>query len=213
MNLHFDNINFKNTVFRYEDSFEIGPINLKIEKNECIIIQGGNGSGKSTFLKLLTYLYYPESGHIRINNKIVNNNNLQLYRELFSAVFSDFHLFKKLYGSSNIDDKKIDELLELFELDNKTIFSDNSFSNLNLSQGQKKRLALLISLVEDREILVFDEVAADQDPSFKKYFYETLIKDLIKKGKTIINASHDDQYFHTADRTLKMEFGNFILDD
>ena len=137
----------------------------------------------------------------------IDSSNYQQYRELFSIILTDFYLFKKLYGLGEIDAKKMKELLKEMGLFNKTKFIDNAFTNRNLSTGQKKRLALINTILEDKDIYVFDEWAADQDPTFRKYFYEVILKDLKADGKTIIAVTHDDHYFHVADRVIKMEYG------
>ncbi len=208
----FKKIQLKDLYFEYTDvegspDFGVGPLNLEIDRNEIIYIVGGNGSGKSTFLKLLTGLYYPKYGHISLDNERLKRNNIQSYRELFSIILSEFHLFDKLYGLSQIDEKRVQELLKLMEIEHKTRYEDGRFTNLELSTGQRKRLALIVTYLDDREIYVFDEWAADQDPHFKKYFYETLVPDLRENGKTIVAVTHDDRFFDSADRVLKMDFG------
>ncbi len=208
----YKNIGLDNVSFNYKDNdkktvFTLGPINLNIKNGEHIFIVGGNGSGKSTLAKLLTGLYYPESGNILLDGEIVSKPNYQDYRELFSIIFTDFHLFDKLYGLENVDKEKLNSLLKLMELDKKTKYKDERFTNTNLSTGQRKRLAMIVSFLEDKQIYVFDEVAADQDPHFRKYFYEVLLRDLKADGKTVIAATHDDKYFHVADRVLKMDYG------
>ena len=129
------------------------------------------------------------------------------YRSLFSAIFSDYHLFDRLYGLTQVEGARVDELLKLMRLETKTRYKDGRFENQDLSTGQKKRLALIVSLLEDKPIYVFDEWAADQDPEFRQFFYETLLADLKKQGKTVVAATHDDRYFHVADKVYKMEDG------
>ncbi|MBF0450064.1 MAG: cyclic peptide export ABC transporter [Candidatus Magnetomorum sp.] len=210
----FEEIIFDDVIFHYgnkdDPSFSIGPINLRIRKGETIFIVGGNGCGKTTLLKLMTGLYYHHSGKIKIDNKILTGSIYQSYRELFSVIYSDFHLFKRLYGIEDIDYEQIDELLTLMQLYTKTDIVDKEFTNIQLSTGQRKRIAMIVSMLDNKPICIFDEWAADQDPLFKDYFYDTLLKDLKAQGKTIIAVSHDDRYFDYADRVLKMEFGNFI---
>jgi putative pyoverdin transport system ATP-binding/permease protein len=211
----FNKIIFKNVKFEYRDkykqaNFKLGPINLTIYKGEILFIIGGNGSGKSTFLKLLTTLYFPNSGVMKLDNLELRTNNTKSYRSLFSIIFSDFHLFDKLYGLDKVQKSKIFELLQQFELENKTTYKEGRFTNLELSTGQKKRLALLITYLEDKPIYVFDEWAADQDPEFRKYFYTVMLKDLKQRGKTVIAVTHDDHYFNMADRIMRMDFGKFI---
>lgn len=211
----FKRILFENVTFAYTDAdgerlFQVGPLNFHVNQGEILFIVGGNGSGKSTIMKLLTSLYFPESGRLMLDKQPISNKNCQEYRELFSIIFGDFHLFKKLYGIENINEQKVLELLQLLGLEGKTRFLKDHFTRLDLSSGQKKRLALLITYLEARPICVFDEWAADQDPEFREYFYETLLPMWKKQGKTIIAVSHDDRYFHVADRILKLDYGNIV---
>jgi putative ATP-binding cassette transporter len=211
----FQELHLSKIVFHYLDKehkplFSIGPINLTIQRGELLFMVGGNGSGKSTLLKLLTGLYYPISGAIYVDDEEIEHTEYQCYRELFAIIFTDFHLFDKLYGLPEIDRKRVKSWLRLMELDEKTKYQEGKFSHLDLSTGQKKRLAFIVAMLEDKPIYVFDELAADQDPGFRKKFYEELLPDLKKQGKTIIVVTHDDKYFHVADRILKMEYGQLV---
>lgn len=208
----FSTVALKGVEFSYYDAqkdalFKTGPANLTLKKGETLFIVGGNGSGKSTLLKLLTGLYTPEKGKIEVDDIPITPENIQEYRELFSAIFSDFHLFDRLYGIKDWSKDQIDSLIREFQLEDKTSFRDGVFTNINLSTGQKKRIAMIVALLENRPICVFDEWAADQDPEFRRYFYYEMIPKLKQSGKTIIIVSHDDQYFSTADRIMKMDYG------
>ncbi len=204
-------IKLSNIEFEYKDNtkntaYKLGPINLSVYKGEILFIMGGNGSGKSTLLKILTGLY-PSTGDIYVDdNKVINTYNDD-FRELFSLIFTDFHLFDKIYGLEVIDKKRINELLRLLELAEKTQYKNGKFNNLRLSTGQRKRLAMLIAFLEDKDIFVFDEVAADQDPQFRKFFYESILPELQAGGKTIIAVTHDDHYQHIANRIVVMREG------
>lgn len=210
---NFSELQFQELCFSYYDNekqavFSSGPNNLTLKKGELLFIVGGNGSGKSTLLKLLTGLYYPSSGAIYRDSDLVNDNNYPSYRELFSTIFTDFHLFNRLYGLANVDKEKVDFLLKEMDLDKKTSYSSEGyFTKTNLSTGQKKRLAFIAAILENKPILIFDELAADQDPNFRRYFYETVLPDLVEQGKTVIAVTHDEMYFHCADRVLKMDNG------
>ncbi|MEN8216497.1 MAG: cyclic peptide export ABC transporter [Pseudomonadota bacterium] len=211
----FNEIQLDKATFSYLDKhakplFSIGPINFSIKKGEMVFIVGGNGSGKSTFLKLLTGLYYPTAGSIDLNHDSIDRSEYASYRSLFAIIFTDFHLFDKLYGLSDIDDKQVKELLQLMQLDKKTKYREGEFTQRDLSTGQKKRLAFVAAILENKSINIFDELAADQDPQFRKYFYEVILPDLKQQGKTIIAVTHDDKYFHVADRVLKMEYGQLV---
>lgn len=196
---------YKNTDDR---SFSVGPINFEFASGEIIFITGGNGSGKSTLAKLLTGLYAPNRGEIIINGDKVSHAQLNQY---YSAIFGDFHLFDRLYGiDSERHDKEIKHYLEVLELHEKVKVENGMFSTTRLSTGQKKRLALLITYLEDRPICLFDEWAADQDPEYRRFFYQVLLPDMKQKGKCIIAITHDDQYFHIADKVIKMDAGQMV---
>ncbi|MDN9008815.1 cyclic peptide export ABC transporter [Brevibacillus laterosporus] len=188
-----------------ERGFSVGPINFEFASGEIIFITGGNGSGKSTLAKLLTGLYAPVKGEISINGSKVSHAQLNQY---YSAIFGDFHLFDRLYGIDfKKSEKEIERYLEVLELQDKVKVENGVFSTTKLSTGQKKRLALFITYLEDRPICLFDEWAADQDPEYRRFFYQVLLPDMKQKGKCIIAITHDDQYFHIADKVIKMDAG------
>ena len=213
-------ISLQGAVFTYYDSdnvpgFTVGPVDLQVERGEILFITGGNGSGKTTLLKALTGLYPLTTGVLRLDRQVLNPKSITAYRELFSAIFSNFHLFDRFYGLEEVDVKKVEEWIEEMELIGKTEFKGGKFTNLNLSTGQKKRLALIIALLEDREIYVFDEWAADQDVHFRERFYHEILQDLKSKGKTVIAVTHDDRYWNVADRRVELvvdKDGSKILD-
>jgi len=168
---------------------------------------GGTGSGKSTLMKTLVGLYHPTSGAIVMDGTLITAETAAWYRSHFTVIFSDYHLFDRLYGFEHVSPTRVNELLKLMQIEDKTAFEDGRFTTLELSSGQRKRLALVVALLEDRPILVLDEWAADQDPPFRKFFYEQILADLKRQGKTVIAVTHDDRYFAVADRIVKMEYG------
>jgi putative ATP-binding cassette transporter len=191
-----------------DDHFTLGPINLSFSPGELVFIVGGNGSGKTTLAKLLTGLYSPESGEIRFDGQTITDENREFYRQHFSVVFSDFYLFESLLGLEAPElDERARQYLEQLLLDRKVQVKDGVLSTTELSQGQRKRLALLTAYLEDRPIYLFDEWAADQDPQFKEVFYLHLLPELKARNKTVIVISHDDRYYHVADRLVKLDFG------
>jgi len=178
-----------------------------------VFLIGGNGSGKTTLVKLLMGLYEPESGEIRVDNKPVTMNERDDYRQQFSAVFFDFYLFERLFGFEAKDvDAESQKYLDLLQLSHKLTIKDGHLSTVDLSQGQRKRVALLNAYLEDRPIYIFDEWAADQDPQFKQIFYYQLVPELKSRGKTVIVISHDDRYYGLADRLIKLESGKIEYD-
>jgi putative ATP-binding cassette transporter len=163
-------------------------------------------------MKLLIGLYQPSGGTIEVDGKVISDDMLEAYRNMFAVVFSDYHLFKKLYGMMETAQTRIDGLLDLLEIRDKTLVSTGEFSTLDLSGGQRKRIALLVALLEDRPVIVLDEWAADQDPVFRRKFYEEMLPELKRQGKTIVAITHDDQYYRLADRQIKLEYGRIASD-
>lgn len=207
--------NLTHTYYSHETNghFTLGPIDLTFKPGELIFLIGGNGSGKTTLIKLLTGLYQPEDGSISVDNVPVNENHINNYRSLFSPIFSDFYLFNQILG---MDDPSLDEraqyYLDKLQLSHKVTIHNGRLSTTDLSQGQRQRLALLTALLEDKPICVFDEWAAGQDPNFKKIFYEEFLPEMRNRGKLIIASSHDDAYFSTADRLIKLDYGKIKFD-
>jgi putative ATP-binding cassette transporter len=188
-------------------SFTMGPTTLELSKGELLFIVGGNGSGKSTLLKTFTRLYQPQSGTLLWDGVPVDSGNVRAYRSLFSSVFSDFHLFDRLYGLEGVSETRVNALLAELDIAHKTGYRDGRFTSTELSTGQRKRLGLAVALLEERPILVLDELAADQDPEFRQRFYDELVPRWKAEGRTMIVVSHDDRYFHVADRTLILRDG------
>ncbi|MFJ5465166.1 multidrug ABC transporter permease/ATP-binding protein [Pectobacterium sp. CHL-2024] len=203
-------LELRDVVFRYDDSgFEVGPINLVIKRGELVFLIGGNGSGKSTLAMLLTGLYIPVSGSLLLDNRPVTAETREDYQKLFSAIFTDFHLFGQMMGphGTEPDTALVDSWLDRLNMRHKLTLEKHQVMNLQLSQGQRKRVALLLAVAEQRDILLLDEWAADQDPQFRRVFYLELLPQLRALGKTIVAISHDDHYFEHADRLLEMHQG------
>lgn len=188
--------------------FMLGPIDLQIGAGELIFVVGGNGSGKTTLAMLLLGLYEPEDGRIELNGVPVDRNNIAHYRQYFSAVFADFHLFEELLGADQRDlDTRATHYLDALGLAHKVRVEQGRFTTTSLSTGQRKRMALVSAYLEDRPVCLFDEWAADQDPAFKRVFYRELLPELKQRGKTVIVISHDDAYFDGADRIVRLADG------
>lgn len=190
-----------------EDSFTLGPIDLTFRSGELVFIVGGNGSGKSTLVKLIAGLYLPETGKITVDGQLITAQNREWYRQQFSVVFADFYLFEQLLGIEPVALERVQDYLKLLQLEHKVQVKDGKLSTIALSQGQRKRLALLTTYLEDRPVYIFDEWASDQDPVFKEIFYTQLLIQLRRRGKTVLVISHDDRYFHLGDRIIKLDYG------
>lgn len=203
-------LELRDLVFHYGDEgFAVGPLNLTLKRGELVFLIGGNGSGKSTLAMLLTGLYHPVSGQILLDGQPVQAEGLEGYRQLFSAVFTDVYLFDRLLGNDGLaaDPALVKSWLSRLKMEHKLQLEDNRVLNLKLSKGQTKRLALLLAVAEQRDILLLDEWAADQDPHFRRIFYRELLPQLKAEGKTVLAISHDDHYFIHADRLLEMRAG------
>jgi putative pyoverdin transport system ATP-binding/permease protein len=198
---------------RDDSHFTLGPIDLSFKPGELIFIVGGNGSGKSTLAKILTGLYIPEKGKIEFNGEVIDNHNREWYRQHFAVIFAEFYLFDRLLGLDAAQlAPKIQAYLKQLKIDHKVKIEGDRFSTTALSTGQRKRLALLTAWLDDRPIYLFDEWAADQDPIFRDLFYTEFLPELTARGKTVFVISHDDHYFHIADRVIKLEYGQLEYD-
>ncbi|MGO7733170.1 cyclic peptide export ABC transporter [Rhizobium leguminosarum] len=192
--------------------FQFGPIDLNLRSGEIVFVVGGNGSGKSTLAMLVTGLYTATSGQITLNGISLTNEDRHQYRQNFSAIFSDFHLFDYFAEENGELSSQVPPLLDKLSLSKKVTADGSRFSTVDLSAGQRKRLALLHAYLEDRPCFIFDEWAADQDPDFRRFFYRQLLPELKARGKAIIAVTHDDAYFDCADRILRLEDGKMTAE-
>jgi putative ATP-binding cassette transporter len=212
-------IRIENLAYRYPASHGdaatagVGPVSFTIRRGETLFLVGGNGSGKSTLLLLLCGLLKPKHGTICVD-AISSSDNPDQYREMFCGTFTDSLVFRHVLLSDGRlkNDEEIAELLHRFDLDNQVQVNQGELSRLDLSTGQRKRVALLQALAQDRDIYFFDEWAAEQSPSFRDLFYRSILPELKCRGKTVIAITHDDRYFTLADRVLKLEAGLLVSD-
>lgn len=205
--MHFEGVRYQYDERQGEAGFAVGPLDLTIRKGEITFIVGGNGSGKSTLSKLITLHHQPTLGRIRFDDEVVGQGNIAGFRAGVTAIYSDYYLFDRVLGMADDVQARVDEYLAVLDLSHKVTFVDGRFSTLALSDGQKRRLALLVAWLEDAELYLFDEWAADQDPTFKAVFYARILPDLRARGKAVVAISHDDRFFHVADRIIEMADG------
>ena len=211
----WETIELRNVTYQYPDAdargFTVGPIDLILRRGELVFLIGGNGSGKSTLARLLTGLYRPREGEVLVDGRpLVGEGDWQQFRQRFSTVFKDFHLFDRLMGPDGTEPEPelVDTWLQRLQMKGKLRFDGHRVTNPKLSQGQRKRLAMLLAVAEQRSFLLLDEWAADQDPQFRRAFYQELLTNLHDMGVTVFAISHDDHYFERADRLLEMKNGH-----
>jgi len=218
INKSFESIRFENVTFEYFDkhkakTFRLQPLNLTIRKGESIFVTGGNGSGKSTFIHLLSGLYRPISGKIFLNNHLITKENYAYYSNQISCIFTDNYLFSENYNGFDFEklEGKLKKLIAKMQLTDIFSIEDNKVKT-TLSKGQQKRVALIYALLEDKDVLILDEWAAEQDPVFRKYFYTQIVPELADMGKTVVAVTHDDAFFYCAKRLIKFNYGQITQD-
>jgi putative ATP-binding cassette transporter len=211
----FEQLELRGLNYTYTDpdgsnGFALGPVDLTVKAGQLVYIIGGNGSGKSTLIKSMTGLYPTACEGVWLNGEQVRADTVARLRSVFSLVMSDFHLFDRLYGYENADAAQINQWIDRMGLAQKVRFENGTFSTRKLSTGQRKRLALITMLVEDRPVFIFDEWAAEQDPRFRDIFYHELLPDLRNRGKAVISVTHDQSYLTNADMVVRLEYGRIV---
>lgn len=215
LELRFHDVCYKYANPASQSTFELGPVNLKFGRGEVVFVTGGNGSGKSTFVNLLAGLYRPALGYLALNGERVHEGNYSQYCDLISVIFTDHYLCSENYNDFVLseENEQLRSCIELMQLEQIVKFDkERNTLQRNLSKGQQKRVAMIYTLLENKEILVLDEWAAEQDPAFRAYFYRTLLPYCKDRGKTIIVITHDDAYFEYADRIIKFDYGKIAFD-
>jgi putative ATP-binding cassette transporter len=209
--LRFSAVGYRYPGREAEPGFAVGPLDLEISRGEIVFIVGGNGSGKSTLSKLITLHYQPSEGRIDFDGVPVDQASIAGWRGGIAAIYSDYYLFDRALGvgKRNVE-AEVSGYLVALGLEGKVSFRDGRFSTLSLSDGQKRRLALVVAFLEDASLYLFDEWAADQDPTFKAVFYGNILPALKARGKAVVVISHDDRYFHAADRVFEMSEGRLV---
>lgn len=204
--LKLKQVSFQHLATDDTPGFQIGPFDLEFKKGEVTFIVGGNGSGKSTLCKLITLHYSASAGQIYFGDHLITAETINTYRQNISAIYSDYYLFDRILGKQ-VEQDQVEHYLRVLKLDSKVSYKDGKFSTLSLSDGQRRRMALIAAFIEDKHLYLFDEWAADQDPNFKEAFYHEILPSLRARGKAVIVITHDDRYFHVADKVITMSDG------
>lgn len=193
------------------EGFQLGPIDLTLRPGEIVFLAGGNGSGKTTLVKLIAGLYDPGAGTISVDGRAIADDGRAAYRGLFSVVFADGHLFDTLHGLDRPGlESEARAAIESLGLDGVVGVVEGRYSTVEVSQGQRRRLALATALLEDRPVLVLDEWAANQDPASRRAFYRELLPGLRAAGKAVLVISHDEDEFAAADRVVYLRGGRLV---
>lgn len=208
--IRFESVAYRHLAEANERHFQVGPIDLELRLGEITFIVGGNGSGKSTLSKLITLHYRASEGRILVDGTALADSGIGALRQSICAIYSDYYLFDRVLGRAGKNDAVaplVEHYLQMLGLEGKVQFRDGRFSTLSLSDGQRRRLALLAAILDDCTLYLFDEWAADQDPEFKAVFYREVLPALKRRNKAIVVISHDDRYFDVADQLVTLEEG------
>ena len=195
-------------------------INLEINKGDRIVIIGPSGSGKSTLLRPINFLAKPDSGKIYINNKLLKEENISLYRQKIGMVFQNFNLFNNLnvmdniilapvklgiYNEKEARDKAMD-YLDRINLTDKAMVYPSS-----LSGGQKQRVAIIRTLMMKPEVILFDEPTSALDPEMVREVQEMIVE-LANEGMTMVIVTHEVSFVKkVATKIVFMNEGRIIL--
>jgi putative ATP-binding cassette transporter len=202
--LSFDGVCYQYPNEDDERGFAFGPVSVDFPPATITFVLGGNSAGKTTLMKLAAGLYAPNLGEIRLDGAALDPPRL---RESVSAIFADPYIFDRLYGWPDADPAMVNGLLADMGIGGRTRFVDGRFTSIDLSTGQRKRLAWVVAMIEARPILLLDQWAADQDPEFREHFYRVMLPRLRAAGRTVIAVTNDDRYYDAADRLIRLDDG------
>lgn len=187
--------------------FVLGPVDFELRRGETVFLAGDNGSGKTTFLNVLAGLLEVRSGRVLLDGAPLDPADREAYRDRFSAIFTTFHLFYRLFGLADVEPARARAVVDRLMLSDVTDYADGRFTRLALSSGQRRRLALAVVLLEDRDILILDEFVADQDPGKREFFFKVLLPELKAAGKTVVVSTHDLTWASYCDRLVHFRQG------
>jgi len=193
--VEFAKIKFDAVSFGYDEKLILNNFNYEIHKGDALLIKGENGSGKSTFMRLLNYLYSTDAGSIEINDKKLNEYDLFKYRQQIlylsqDEYFLNGNMLNYLVKVCDVDEEKASQVINYLDLDAEFIIDENG---ANLSAGQRKKLLLakLLLLGEKRSLILIDEVDAGLDVKTKQLLVNEINKLINEQNKIIIVITHD----------------------
>lgn len=186
----------------------LGPINIEIKRGEIVFLIGDNGSGKTTFIYVVAGLLDLKEGCIEVDGVPLKPEDMAAYRSRISAIFSQFHVFRQLYGLENVDAAVAAAIFEKVGLKGITDIADGAITRLDLSAGQKRRLALAIALLENRDFLSWMNSWLTRTRGNAPISSRPCCQ-LKSQGKTILVSTHDMQWIQFCDRLYKFDNGKF----
>ncbi|PFB08834.1 multidrug ABC transporter ATP-binding protein [Bacillus cereus] len=215
-----NSIEFKDVCFKYNGNSDLifDHLNVQIEKGDKLLIDGINGSGKSTFIKLLTGLYQPESGKILINNIDYNLIHKESVRDRIGIVSQNIFLFKGtildniLYGQTNKTKEDVVKLMKRYHLTSHLNRFENGLDTIivqdgsSVSGGQAQFIAFLRAILTKRDIIILDEAASNLHIDTRNLMYEILQNYNLCNILIMISHQQDGLYF--LNKTLELTHGN-----
>ena len=218
-------IEFKNVSFRYTGSedYALKDINLNLKVGERLAVVGQNGSGKTTFIKLLCRLYDPTEGEIHMNDFNVRKYDYRQYLDLFSVVFQDYNLLAMPLGNNVASAEKWDAVKAeqmLYEVGfgeryeempkklETSLYKDFDEEGVNISGGEAQKIALARALYKDAPFIILDEPTAALDPIAEAEIYSKF--DEIVGDKTAIYISHRLSSCRFCDKIAVFDKGRIV---
>lgn len=218
-------IEFKNVSFQYSGSqdYALKHINLKLKVGERLAVVGMNGSGKTTFVKLLCRLYDPTEGEIYMNDFNIRKYDYKQYLGIFSVVFQDYNLLSVPLGNNiasaaTWDVKKAEQLLEdvgflerYVQMPKKLetpLYKDFDEDGVNVSGGEAQKIALARALYKDAPFIILDEPTAALDPIAEAEIYSKF--DNIVEDRTAIYISHRLSSCRFCDKIAVFDKGEIV---
>lgn len=219
----FESLSFENIHYCYDSGFALKNINLKILRGQKIAIVGYNGSGKSTLVKLISQLYSPDLGHIRVNGSILTRKNATYFQKKCHVLFQNATLFN-LSLSENIalerkvDKKKLESAIskgfletlirDLPSQEQTIIGREFDENGCDFSGGERQKIMLARLFYHDKDVIILDEPNSALDVETENQFYDSLLEH--QGEKTLIFVSHRLSSVIKCDKIFMLSDGSVI---
>lgn len=218
-------VEFRDVSFKYpgSETYALSHVNMKFEVGKRLAVVGMNGSGKTTFIKLLCRLYDPTEGQILLNGIDIRKYNYGEYMNIFSVVFQDFQLFalplgQNVAGQVDYDPVRAEECLKKAGFGDRLekmpkgletyLYKDYDKEGVDISGGEAQKIAIARALYKDAPFIILDEPTAALDPIAEAEIYEKF--DEIVEDKTAIYISHRLSSCKFCDRIAVFHEGSVI---